>query len=44
MMNKHLLINLRTAEVRLGEGESAIVPKGLEHLPIGQEEVQVRFI
>jgi mannose-6-phosphate isomerase-like protein (cupin superfamily) len=28
-------------EVRIGEGEFLIVPRGTEHLPIGDEEVHV---
>jgi mannose-6-phosphate isomerase-like protein (cupin superfamily) len=40
----HLLIKLRDAEVRLGEGEFAIVPRGVEHLPIAEEEVHVLLI
>lgn len=40
----HLLIKLRDSEVRLGEGEFAVVPKGVEHLPIAEEEVHVLLI
>ena len=40
----HLLIKLHDTEVRLGEGEFAIVPKGVEHLPIAEEEVHVLLI
>jgi mannose-6-phosphate isomerase-like protein (cupin superfamily) len=39
-----LLIKLRDAEIRLGQGEFAIVPKGVEHLPIAEEEVHVLLI
>src|SRR6266852_2866083 len=39
-----LLIKLRDREVRLGEGEFAIVPKGVEHLPIAEEEAHVLLI
>jgi mannose-6-phosphate isomerase-like protein (cupin superfamily) len=39
-----LLIKLRDAEVRLSEGEFAIVPRGVEHLPIAEEEVHVLLI
>ncbi|MCH9754160.1 MAG: cupin domain-containing protein [Alphaproteobacteria bacterium] len=36
-----LLIKLRDKEINLSEGEFFIVPKGVEHLPIAQEEVHV---
>jgi mannose-6-phosphate isomerase-like protein (cupin superfamily) len=36
-----LLIKLRDRDVNLSEGEFFIVPKGMEHLPIAQEEVHV---
>jgi mannose-6-phosphate isomerase-like protein (cupin superfamily) len=39
-----LLIKFRDGEVRLGEGEFAIVPKGAEHLPIADDEVHVLLI
>jgi len=39
-----LLIKLRDGEIRLDEGECAIVPKGVEHLPIAAEEVHVLLI
>jgi len=39
-----LLIKLRDREVRLGEGEFAIVPKGVEHLPIAEEGAHVLLI
>lgn len=31
-------------EVRVGEGEFLIVPRGTEHLPIGDEEVHVMLL
>jgi mannose-6-phosphate isomerase-like protein (cupin superfamily) len=34
----HLLIKLRDREVFLNQGEFAIVPKGVEHVPIAEEE------
>ena len=36
-----LRIRLREREVTIHEGEFFIVPKGVEHLPIAEEEVQV---
>jgi len=40
----HLLIKFHEVEVRLREGEFAIVPKGVEHMPIAEEEVHVLLI
>jgi mannose-6-phosphate isomerase-like protein (cupin superfamily) len=39
-----LVIKLRDGEIQLGEGEFAIVPKGVEHLPIADEEAHVLLI
>lgn len=36
-----LLIRLRNGEVTLEEGEFFIVPRGVEHLPVAEEEVHV---
>ncbi len=34
-----LSIKLRDGEVRLGAGELVIVPRGVEHMPVAEEEV-----
>src|SRR3989441_372789 len=39
-----LLLRLRDREVWVNEGEFAIVPKGVEHLPVAREEVHVVLI
>ena len=39
-----LLLRLRDREVWVNEGEFAIVPKGVEHLPVASEEVHVVLI
>jgi mannose-6-phosphate isomerase-like protein (cupin superfamily) len=39
-----LLIRLRDREMCLNKGEFAIVPKGVEHLPIASKEVHVLLI
>ncbi len=39
-----LLLKFRDRDVFLSEGELCIVPKGIEHLPIAEEEVHVMFI
>ena len=39
-----LLIKLRDGEIRLREGEFAIIPHGVEHLPVAEEEVHVLLL
>ena len=39
-----LLLRLRDREVWVNEGEFAIVPKGVEHLPVARDEVHVLLI
>jgi mannose-6-phosphate isomerase-like protein (cupin superfamily) len=36
-----IAIRLRDGEVRLGEGEFAIIPRGVEHMPVAEEEAHV---
>lgn len=36
-----LLIKLREGEIRLEPGEFVIIPKGVEHLPVAEEEVHL---
>ena len=36
-----ITIRLRDGEVRLGEGEFAVVPRGVEHMPVADEEAHV---
>ncbi len=36
-----LLIKLRDRDIWLEEGEFAVIPRGVEHLPVAAEEVQV---
>ena len=40
----HLLIKLRDRDIHLKEGEFVIIPKGVEHLPIAEEEVYVLLL
>jgi mannose-6-phosphate isomerase-like protein (cupin superfamily) len=40
----HLLIKLRDRDIHLNEGEFVIIPKGVEHLPIAEEEVHVLLL
>ncbi len=37
----HLTIRLRDGDVELDAGEFAVIPRGVEHLPIASQEVQV---
>ncbi|HZH89661.1 MAG TPA: cupin domain-containing protein [Pyrinomonadaceae bacterium] len=37
----NLTIKLRDGELRLAEGEFAIIPRGVEHMPVAEEEVHV---
>ena len=39
-----LLIKLRDRDIWLEEGEFAIIPKGVEHKPVAEEEVHVVLI
>jgi mannose-6-phosphate isomerase-like protein (cupin superfamily) len=36
-----LLIKLRDRDIRLEEGEFVIIPRGVEHLPVADEEAHV---
>ena len=39
-----LVIKLRDQELTIHEGEFVIIPKGVEHLPVAEEEVQVLLL
>ena len=39
-----LLIRLRDQDVWLNEGEFVIIPRGVEHLPVADEEVHVLLL
>ncbi len=40
----HLMIKLRDRDIQLEEGEFAIIPKGVEHMPVAADEVQVLLL
>lgn len=40
----HLTIRLRDGELHLSPGELAVIPRGVEHLPVAEEEVQVLLL
>ncbi len=39
-----LLIRLRDRDIRLEEGEFVVIPRGVEHLPIAEEEAHVLLL
>ncbi len=39
-----LLIKLRDRDIWLNEGEFVIIPKGVEHLPVAEEEAHVLLL
>ncbi|HLJ32756.1 MAG TPA: cupin domain-containing protein [Ktedonobacteraceae bacterium] len=39
-----LLIRLRDRDIWLNEGEFVVIPKGVEHLPVAEEEVHVLLL
>ena len=39
-----LLIKLRDGDIWLDEGEFVVIPKGVEHLPVAEEEVHVLLL
>jgi mannose-6-phosphate isomerase-like protein (cupin superfamily) len=39
-----LVIKLRSGDITLDEGEFVIIPRGVEHMPVAQEEVQILLI
>jgi len=39
-----LTIRLRSGDIRLREGECFIIPRGTEHMPVAEQEVQVMLI
>ena len=39
-----LLIKLRDRDIRVEEGEFVIIPRGVEHLPVAEEEVHVLLL
>ncbi len=44
VLKGHLTIQLRDGNVELGPGEIYVVPKGVEHCPVAEEEAHVLLI
>ncbi len=40
----HLLIKLRDRDISLNEGDFTIIPKGIEHMPVAEEETHVLLL
>jgi mannose-6-phosphate isomerase-like protein (cupin superfamily) len=39
-----LLIRLRDRDIELDEGEFVVIPRGVEHLPVAEDEAQVLLL
>ena len=44
VLKGHLDIQLRDGEVRLGPGDLCVVPKGVEHRPVAEDEAHLLLI
>ncbi len=44
VLKGRLVIKLRDGEIVLDEGEFVVVPRGVEHLPVAEEEVHVLLL
>ena len=44
MIKGTLVIKFRDQELTIHEGEFVVIPKGVEHLPVAEEEVQVLLL
>jgi len=44
VLKGRLVIRLRDGEIVLHEGEFVVVPRGVEHLPVAEEEVHVLLL
>lgn len=44
VLQGNLVIQLRDGEVRLGPGDLYVVPKGVEHRPVAEDEVHLLLI
>src|SRR5580704_1118324 len=44
VMKGRLLIKLRDGEIRIGPGEFVVIPRGVDHLPVAEDEVHVILI
>jgi mannose-6-phosphate isomerase-like protein (cupin superfamily) len=44
VLHGHLVIKLRDGDIHLDPGEFAIIPHGVEHMPVADEEVHLMLL
>ena len=44
VINGHLIIRLQDGDIHLDPGEFVIIPRGIQHLPVAEQEVQVLLL
>ena len=44
VVSGHLVIRLRDGDIQLDPGEFVVIPRGIEHLPVAEQEVQVLLL
>ena len=44
VISGHLVMKLRERDIHLDAGEFVIIPRGVEHLPVAEQEVQVLLL
>lgn len=44
VINGHLMIRLQDGDIHLDPGEFVIIPRGVEHLPVAEQDVQVLLL
>ena len=44
VISGHLVIKLRERDIHLDAGEFVIIPRGVDHLPVAEQEVQVLLL
>ncbi len=44
VISGHLIMKLRERDIHLDAGEFVIIPRGVEHLPVAEQEVQVLLL
>lgn len=44
VLKGRLTIKLRDQDLHVGEGEFVVIPKGVEHMPVAEEEVHILLL
>ena len=44
MLKGRLVIQLRDQDITLNEGDFVVIPKGVEHMPVAEDEAHVLLI